>query len=146
MAANLLTLARRLRKAASKRPDATVNVVSNEKAKAVALTFLREVVNHTPVDTTLAASNWMVSLGVMPSLATHSIRLAYVYGSGGSTAEASRAAAIAAGAEVIAKKLPGQPLYVYNVIPYIRRLDAGWSSQEPAGFVARARLIASKVA
>jgi hypothetical protein len=145
MAATLKDLAKRLRKAASTRPDSVVSTISNEKAQRVAIAFLRDVVEHTPVDTTLAVSNWLVAIGDMPSLATNSIRTAYSYGSGGATAEASRAAAIAVGTAAILTKKPGESIYVYNLAPYIRRLNDGLSAQEAAGFVERARLVASKV-
>lgn len=37
--------------------------------------------------------------------------------------------------EAISRQRPGQPVYITNNLPYIKRLNEGWSQQAPSGFV-----------
>lgn len=75
----------------------------------------------TPVDTGHARRNWIPSVGVPnTSIATDD------------TASAQGIAA------VLAYKLESGSLWVANVVPYIRALNYGHSTQAPPGFVERA--------
>ncbi len=58
---------------------------------------------------------------------------------------ASAAETINQARAVLATKKPGQKIYITNNLPYIRRLNDGYSKQAPAGFVERAVLIGRKM-
>lgn len=105
--------------------------VGNEAKKHVANAIVRYLVNITPVDTSQALSNWQARDGspVLSSIGP------YVPGSAGSTQSVSAQAAMEAAAQVIALAKPGETIYLSNVLPYIKRLDQGSSSQHPGGFV-----------
>ncbi len=81
-----------------------------------------ELVPATPVDTGLARGNWRPSLRVPVSEAT-------------SLADPTGRATVARIANVARQFRLGQQMFIVNRLPYIRRLNAGWSSQAPAGFV-----------
>lgn len=115
---------------------------SSEVAVKVARAILRDLVTVTPVDSSKAVSNWQVAL---ESKAGGRLD-PYFYGSHGSTQELSAAAALAAAELVFKQKKPGQSIVISNNLPYIRRLNDGYSKQAPAGFVERAELIGRKVA
>ncbi len=75
----------------------------------------------TPVDTGHARANWVPSIGAPFRSEV----------SGTSSAEHDTGVA-----QVLGYKLAsGQMLYVSNNVPYIRRLNDGWSQQAPALFV-----------
>lgn len=133
MARSLNDLANYLERLAIRLPEQR----SNELSKRAATVILTDLVAVTPVDTSKAISNWQVSLG-SPS---HIILPPYVPGKGGSTALASKDAALAVGKQIIEAKGPEQALFISNALPYIRRLNEGWSKQAPAGFVERAILL-----
>jgi hypothetical protein len=83
----------------------------------------------TPISTAWASTNWWPAVGQAPTA------------NGGPVGEpSSRAGGQSAGvAEVASYKIAsGQPLWVSNNVPYISRLNAGWSQQAPAGFVEQA--------
>lgn len=105
--------------------------VGNEAKKHVANAIVRYLVNITPVDTSQALSNWQARDGspVLSSIGP------YVPGFAGSTQSVSAQAAMEAAAQVIALAKPGETIYLSNVLPYIKRLDQGSSSQHPGGFV-----------
>lgn len=105
--------------------------VGNEAKKHVANAIVRYLVNITPVDTSQALSNWQARDGFPVAFPIS----AYVQGIGGSTQGASAQAAIEEAAHIIALAKPGQPIYLSNVLAYIKRLDEGSSTQHPGGFV-----------
>jgi hypothetical protein len=111
--------------------------ISNERAKKAAEIILADLVAVTPVDTTKAVSNWQIGLGA-PATA---ILPPYAPGKGGATASISRAAALSVGKKLLEAKQPEQPVFISNPLPYIRRLNDGYSKQAPAGFVERAVLL-----
>ena len=123
---NLATLQKRMYAKASKAADA-----GNEAKKHVATEIVRYLVNITPVDTSQALSNWQASNG---ALIVFPVR-AKVLGEGGSTQAVSAAKAFAEAQGIIEAAKPGQPIYLSNVLPYIRALDGGSSTQHPGGFV-----------
>lgn len=87
-------------------------------AKALIIEIARELKRSTPVDTGHARANWIPSIG-SPN-----------------TAEDSSGALAQAGAALVAAyKLSSGKLFVTNVVPYIRRLNEGSSTQAPALFV-----------
>lgn len=136
MSRDLRSLADSLEKRASK-----IGEVGHERKVEAASAMLQMLVDVTPVDESTALSNWQVGVG-RPANAELP---PYVRGSKGSTAGASRSAAIAEGLERIKKSQPGQPIYLSNLVPYIRRLNQGWSAQAPAGFVDRALMLGREI-
>lgn len=100
--------------------------------RKVALVVDQAIVMATPVDTGRARSNWIVSIGG-PST---DIKPAYVPGEGGASGAANAAKAIEQAAGEIAKfKLAQHSIHITNNLPYIARLNDGYSAQAPAGFV-----------
>ena len=90
--------------------------------RKVALELFARVILRTPVDTGRARGNWFPSIGSPnQSVDTH------VDPTGsGSTGRA--------GATVQSAKL-GDVIYLTNNLPYIRRLEYGYSRQAPSGMV-----------
>lgn len=78
----------------------------------------------TPVDTSWARANWIPRIGQAYS------------GTAGTPNAVSQAAQQAGIADVVTRyKLPRGAIFVSNGVPYIARLNNGWSKQSPAGFV-----------
>lgn len=103
----------------------SVSVRADELTRKVALAALSTVSTETPVDTGRARSNWIVALGAPRREVIDS------YGP-----DQGAAGAISAGEAVIAGyRGEGQAIYISNNLPYISRLNDGWSAQAPAGFV-----------
>jgi hypothetical protein len=136
MAKNLLDLANSLEKKAK-----AINESASQLAVKTTLTILGDLVYHTPVDSSKALSNWIVTLD---SPSTDKIA-PYYKGFQGSTQQQSAAEALAQAKRILESKKPGQYIYITNNQPYIRRLNDGYSDQQPAGaFVQRAVLIGRK--
>lgn len=131
--ATLLDLATRLEKRAS-----TLRQEASDSALAVAAVCLEHLVNETPVDSSKALSNWQVRIG---TAASGSID-AYYLGTQGSTAAESAANALLVGRAILKGKLPGQAIYLSNTLPYIQRLNDGYSAQAPKGYVEACVLLA----
>ena len=108
----------------------------DKAVRMAALAADQAVVLGTPVDKGRARSNWIVSLGA-PSRTTVD---PHVPGEGGSTAGANANAALAQGAAVIGgySGLIHGSIAISNNLPYIGRLNTGYSKQAPAGFVEKA--------
>lgn len=132
MAKNLLDLANRMDKLSKE-----VGKVANDAAIQVALTIVGELAFKTPVDTSKALSSWFVTLG-SPS---NSVGKAHYSGEFGSTKNMSATETLAQARKVLANKKAGQTIYITNNQPYIKRLNAGYSEQQAAGFVERAVMV-----
>lgn len=111
--------------------------MGNRLAVKVAMTIVEDLAHVTPVDESTAISNWQVQLNAPVQSAIR----AYYPGSQGSTYSQSAAATIENARAELAAKKPGQPIYLSNVLRYIKRLNAGWSTQAPAGYVERSVLL-----
>lgn len=109
----------------------------NKTTVNIALLILADLVDHTPVDTSNALSNWQVSL-INP--VDNSIN-PYFAGRFGSTEVQSSRAAYDAGKRVLVGRKLGDKIYISNLADYIVYLNRGTSAQAPAGFVERAVLI-----
>lgn len=133
----LLDLAKRLERTAKE-----LDQKASDAAVEAATAIVKDLVTVTPVDTSQALSNWQVGLGEPPAGKV----APYFPGLGGSTADKSAAAALRAAIAVLQKKKPGVTIFITNNLPYIRRLNEGYSRQAPAGFVERAVLIGRKAA
>jgi hypothetical protein len=104
--------------------------------RKVALLADQTVVLATPVDVGRARSNWLVQLDT-PSRRQIDT---YVPGQAGSTAAPNVSEALAQGREVITRYDgdKNNAIVISNNLPYINRLNDGYSRQAPAGFVERA--------
>lgn len=97
----------------------------NKIVRRMAVAVNQTVTMATPVDTGRARANWQVSLGVpikSPIEATDR--------GGGATVARNNA--------VIEGFTGGQKIWLTNNLPYIGRLNDGWSAQAPKGFVEKA--------
>lgn len=90
------------------------------------------VVIATPVDTGRARSNWQVELGQAAEgvIGDPKDKKAVFDKSGRD--------AIATGTKTIEGYKSGSSVNITNNLPYIERLNDGWSAQAPAGFVEKA--------
>lgn len=102
--------------------------------RLVALAADQALVMGTPVDTSRARSNWLVSCGEPRDDTIEP----YVPGKGGSSAAASSQAALEQGKQEIEASPVGATIYISNNLPYITKLNEGWSRQAPSGFVEKA--------
>jgi hypothetical protein len=136
MAKGLLDLA-----ASMERKAKAIDAAASQLAVETAQTIVGDLAFKTPVDTSQALSNWIVTLDA-PS--TGKIK-PHFPGEGGSSQKSSAGETINQARAVLAKKKPGQKIYITNNLPYIRRLNDGYSKQAPAGFVERSVLIGRKM-
>lgn len=120
-----------------KAAKARVRALGNEGAIKVATAIVTDLISVTPVDSSQALSNWQLSLNVPVGSRID----AYFTGVHGSTQELSGASALAKARSILATKKPGQVIFISNVLPYIQRLNEGYSGQAPAGYVERSVLI-----
>jgi hypothetical protein len=103
---------------------------------------LKSLINNTPADKGVARSNWRVGLGNPP----RAVISAYAPGKNlGINERANASAAFAAGrARILSVKSTSRGLeksiYIANSVPYIEKLNNGYSKQAPAGFVQTALL------
>jgi hypothetical protein len=110
---------------------------TNAHTQRRVIAAIRYLAYETPVDTSRALSNWQVSLDYPVEYG----RQPFYTGAAGSTREASAQATIAFAEAILEQRKPGQTIYISNVMPYIRRLNEGSSTQSPGGFVEAAQAI-----
>lgn len=135
MAKTLFDLADSLEKRAADLPLKVSGV-----AVSTAVVIVARLAIDTPVDTSQAVSNWQVTLGnkVNDKIPPH------FPGEMGSTRGPSSKTTMQNAVNVLQNKRPGVTIFISNVLPYIRRLNDGYSKQTPAGFVERSVLIGRK--
>lgn len=102
-----------------------VEVGTQEMMRRVALDIDSALVLTTPVDTGRARSNWQVSIG-KTALSTVDTLMSPSEAIGNAKAELSKL------------KDSDDKIHITNNLPYIQRLNEGWSPQQPAGFVDQA--------
>lgn len=117
--ANLSSLARRMRSLKREIADYRIRV-----KREVTLEMLHYLTNITPVDTSLAISNWQVRLG-----GDGRIIEAHLEGEYGSTKSFSSQVANNFGELVLRELRPESVVTLYNYTPYIEQLDTGKSVQ-----------------
>jgi hypothetical protein len=83
----------------------------------------------TPVDTGRARSNWIVRIGEASSEVREPAEVGSV---------------LAEGQAVISQYRGGSSIHITNNLPYINRLNEGWSAQASPGFVETAVQIATE--
>lgn len=98
---------------------------ADRAVRTASLQILSQVTILTPVDTGRARANWIVSIG-----SPAQIEKPWTGSAGGAASSA-----INEGTKAIVGASFGPTVYVQNNIPYISRLNNGWSRQAPAGFV-----------
>lgn len=105
--------------------EAKVKGVSEEVIRDSATALFSRIVRGTPVDTGAAKGNWQVEIGAPPTGTTD-------------TLDESGQATISAGQLKAATFTLADRLYFANNLPYIDRLEHGWSEQarSPDGMVA----------
>lgn len=108
--------------------------------RRVALKADQVVVTETPVDTGRARSNWIAQIGSGASTPIE----AYSPGEKQSTASQNTQAALDQAEGVIRGYVGGRGLSIHitNNVPYIQRLNDGYSAQAPANFVETAVMLA----
>ncbi len=136
MAKSLLHLANSLERKAT-----AIEEAASQTAVDTALTIVGDLAYKTPVDTSQALSNWQVTLDAPANgkIGPH------FPGVQGSSQRSSAAETISRAKAVLANKKPGQVIFITNNLPYIKRLNDGYSAQAPAGFVERAALLGRKM-
>lgn len=104
--------------------------------RRIAIVADQAVVSATPVDTGRARSNWIASLD-QANLSTHE---PYAPGDTGSTGAANTQAALDQATRTVSgyNGDSHKEIHLTNNLPYIERLNQGWSRQAPAGFVEEA--------
>lgn len=117
----------------------------NRTIQQMAGGILQALVSATPVDTGHARANWQVGVGAPiddeldPTVRTGPARDSKGRFTGGprttTTTERSAQATLTAGKSALSARQPEQPIFITNNVPYIGRLNEGWSAQAPAGFV-----------
>lgn len=108
--------------------DAIVDDRLDELGRGLGLETLRRLMQKTPVDTGRAKANWNVSRG-SPDLTT--------------TTHTDERRALRKGQLTVGFfRLSKEDLWLANGLPYIERLEYGWSKQAPLGM---ARLTVSEL-
>lgn len=97
-----------------------VDKAAVELVKKITLEALRRLVQKTPVDTGRARGNWQTTIHA-PAAGQTGPRMA-----GAVEGEANG---------VLSTLPPYEVVYLTNNVPYIERLDDGWSVQAPDGMV-----------
>lgn len=134
--ANLHDLAKRLRGKAG-----AIEKEASRCAVEMAIGFVREVAYSTPVDTSQALSSWIVTIDDP----TADKNPPHFRGKGGSTRNISAAETVAQARQVLATKRPGQPIYIQNNQPYIRKLNDGGHSKQPGRFLEKGLFVMRSV-
>ena len=115
----------------------------NALVKEITIQTVATLARNTPIDVGTARSNWLVSLGNDAGVTRAAF---YAYPSrwrpvpgqnpGGSFGEGrNTAGATWSATGAVAGRETDQDVYIANNLPYIARLNEGWSNQAPAGFV-----------
>lgn len=94
----------------------------NRIVRKIMLDVFKGVILKTPVDTGRARANWQATIGG-PSSGTLD------------SEDKTGQMAISGGSKAIAAMKEFSPVFLYNGLPYIGRLENGWSGQAPAGMV-----------
>lgn len=95
---------------------------ADQAMRGLALELTGRIVRRTPVDTGRARGNWHADIGRPRRTVTDAVDP-----SGGGT--------IAAASAATAQLAVGRSWFLTNGLPYIRRLEDGWSLQAPSGMV-----------
>jgi hypothetical protein len=137
--ANLQVFGKRVKKIAKEMEDKL-----NRKMMGLAITIQQALVLSTPVDTGRARANWQVTLDTPAKNEVEAsggnAHVGFVRDEAGRFTKRFPSAqeAIARAQATLAHRRPEQNIFISNNVPYIKRLNEGWSAQAPAGFVEQA--------
>lgn len=106
-----------------RRFEAKVAGQSEQVIRNSAAALFARIVTSTPFDEGAARGNWQVGIGSAPSGVTDD-------------KDPGGEATISAGQLKTASFTLADKLFYANNLPYIRRLEKGWSGQAPSGMVA----------
>lgn len=122
---NFTAFGRRLKKIADEIEDNTTDII-----RGTAIVVDQVVVTTTPIDKGRARSGWNVGIGSEPT---------FVPPAPPSSPEAGEAGALSQGQSEIGRWRVGSPaIYISNGLPYIRRLNEGYSAQALEGMTDQA--------
>jgi len=116
----------------------------NRKMIGMAITIEQTLVLATPVDTGRARANWQVTLDTPAKTEVSSsggnAQVGFVRDEAGRFAKRYPSAqeTIARAMGTLTHRRPEQNIFISNNVPYIGRLNEGWSAQAPAGFIEQA--------
>lgn len=99
----------------------------------ITLDVTANLIETTPVDTGWARANWVPAIGSKFEADLSKVKATVA---GATAAAATQQGAIAAVA--VGYKLAMGRVFISNNVPYINRLNDGWSNQAPKAFVQRA--------
>ena len=91
--------------------------------RMIALKVFRRVILRTPVDTGRARANWQATVGSPVQGPIDSV-------------DPTGAGSVSTILPAIGAVQGDEPIFLTNNLPYIERLETGWSQQAPAGMVA----------
>lgn len=137
---NLNTLADNI-----KRLKSSLGKEASDHAVKTAITIVGDLAYKTPVDTSEALSNWVVSIGEGVGGIVRGAIPPHFRGKHGSTYKASAAETVSNAKIALQAKQPGETIWITNSAPHIKYLNDGSSAQQPAGFVERAILLGRKM-
>lgn len=125
-----------------------VEVATTTVTKEQALDVQYALAKETPVDVATARSNWRISVGRpltgrINAYRPYPSRHRRPYGPGGSKSERANLSAVIEQGKARLATYKGGTIYVSNALPYIGRLNRGWSKQSSPGWIARAVLTAT---
>lgn len=116
----------------AKRMDELADRVERNAPKAVGKVvqaISRPLVMGTPVDTSRARMNWQAAIGAVPS------GTLFAYPDKPGSPEIGGTQAIANLNAIARQYKGGSYIAIANNLPYIQKLNQGWSAQAPAAFV-----------
>lgn len=111
---------------AKRRADKIVDGRINKLGRALGLEAMQRVMDKTPVDTGHARGNWNASVGA-PDFSV--VGMGQVDGSGFAQGARRKGGVVIDDWDMAG----GDALHVANGVPYIVRLEEGWSGQAPSG-------------
>lgn len=109
--------------------------------KEMVIGIINRIAEATPVDTGLARSNWQASVGAPASgirrpFSAIPSRWRAPYPQGGTRGERRNLLGATSAAQgALREYRDGDKVFITNNLPYIERLDDGYSPQSPAGFI-----------
>lgn len=110
--------------------DSTVPLIAKEVQKTLVIEIYKRIVLTTPVLTGRARRNWTPTIGTPSNFSTEDVAGVLLTGAPVTQDEKSRIKSVIS----TLNALPlGQTVWISNNLPYIRRLDNGYSQKAPSG-------------
>lgn len=108
-----------------------INVEFATVVKKVVFDLYGKITVKTPVDTGRARASWGIAANVVPEDRGADIQVTPLSGEGIGAEQRKRTID-----PMDIDKDPFRVWWIYNSLPYIQRLEEGWSGQAPSGMVA----------